>query len=244
VSLPATRKPKLAARVVSAIQARIGQGQLAPGDRLETETELMARFAVSRTVVREALATLAAQGLVEARQGAGVFVRRTPGALDGFPGDLSGPLATVMNVLELRMAVEAEAAALAARRRTAGEEALIRESFAHLETALQAGIGTVDQDAAFHLAIARATHNPFFIECLTALGRHAGPRGLLSSAEREAVSDQNYLAAVQHEHAAILQAIADGDPEAARAAMRRHLVASQKRYQHLLQIHATGKGTA
>jgi GntR family transcriptional repressor for pyruvate dehydrogenase complex len=244
VSLPAARKPKLAARLVSAIQTRIGQGLLVPGDRLETETELAARFAVSRTVVREAIATLAARGLVEARQGAGMFVRRVPLPLDGFQDGLAGPLVTLMNVLELRLAVEAEAAALAAQRRTAGEEAVIRESFAKLEAALAAGTATVEQDAAFHLAIARATHNPFFVECLTALGHHAGPRSLLSRAERDLVPDRAYLVTVQHEHAAILDAIADGDAERARCAMRHHLAASHRRYQHLLQIHAAGKETA
>jgi DNA-binding FadR family transcriptional regulator len=239
VSTLVARKPKLATRVVSAISERIASGELPPGAKLETETELVARFGVSRTVIREAVAALAAGGLVEARQGAGVFVRQpTIGALDGFLKDLAGPLATVLNVLELRLAVEVEAAALAALRRSPSQEAEIREAFAAFDRELHAERPTAEADFAFHLAVTKATNNPFFAECLRVIGRHTIPRALVSSAEREAAPDTSYLRKVQAEHAAILDAIADGNSTAAQAAMREHLVCSQRRYQQLIQNRA------
>ncbi|HEX2525065.1 MAG TPA: GntR family transcriptional regulator, partial [Geminicoccus sp.] len=189
MSATLARKPKLAAKVVSAIEQRIGNGDLMPGDKLETETELVARFGVSRTVIREAVAALAASGLVEARQGAGVFVRQPAGGGFGrFLAGLAGPLATMLNVLELRLAVEVEAAALAAQRRSSAQEAMIRETFVAFGRELRSGAPTHDVDFAFHLAVAKATNNPFFVECLTALDRHTIPRALVSSAEREAAS--------------------------------------------------------
>ena len=241
MSLP--RKPKLAAKVVHAIEEWIASGELPAGAKLQTETELAARFGVSRTVVREAVAALAAGGLVEARQGAGVFVRRRANnALGSFLADLAGPLTTVLNVLELRLAVEVEAAALAALRRSATQEAMIRESFAAFGRALDEGQPTADVDFAFHLAIAKATNNPFFVECLTAIGRHTIPRAVVSSAERDAAPDTAYLQRVQAEHALILDAIADGNAGAAQAAMREHLIFSQRRYQQLIQHRAANHG--
>lgn len=233
-------KPKRAEKLIEDLKNRIGSGQLAPGDKLPTEVELVREFGVSRTVVREAIAALAGDGLVQARQGAGVFVLDRP--KDGFAGlltDLSGRLSAVLNVLEVRMAVEIESAGLAAQRRSAAQEGEIREAFERFNRDLAAGIPTGDADFAFHRSIAEATNNPFYVEILDVLGRRTIPRDLVAMAAPEYVQSRPYLETMQSEHAAILDAIALSDPQAAREAMRRHLLHSQRRYQLLLQKSAS-----
>lgn len=230
------RKPKRAEKVIETLKARIEAGDLQPGDKLPTEVELVRDFGVSRTVVREAIAALAGDGLVQARQGAGVFVLDRPKTgLGGLAMDLRGSLSAVLNVLEVRMAVEIEAAALAAQRRSAAQEGDIREAFERFTRELLADKPTGEADFLFHRAIATATNNPFYVEILDVLGRRTIPRDLFSMVAPEVVQSRGYLESLQTEHAAILDAIALSDPDAAREAMRSHLAVSQRRYQILLQ---------
>src|SRR5262245_27741878 len=108
----------LAQRLVGAWAEEIRGGTLRPGQRLPTEAEAVQRFGVSRTVVREALSRLQAAGLVETRHGVGTFVAAKREA--GLRAD-AAEIATVVDLLamlELRIGIESEAAALAARRRT------------------------------------------------------------------------------------------------------------------------------
>lgn len=236
------RKPKRADKVIEALRARIASGALTAGRKLPTEVALVAEFGVSRTVIREAVAVLAADGLVEPRQGSGVFVvDRPPTApLSALLPDLEGRLAAVLDVLEVRMAVEIEAAALAAHRRSAAQEAGIRDAFLAFTRELEAGRPTGDVDFAFHRAIAAATNNPFYGEILDVLGRRTIPRDLVSEGAPAYVTSRAYLEAMQAEHGAILEAIAEADPERAREAMRRHLGQSLRRYQEVFRRTAGG----
>ena len=96
------RRPKLSEGVVSAIRAQVVSGVYAPGQKLPTETRMGELFGVSRTVVREAIATLAADGLVEARQGAGVFVVNHPASTFGtLAAEMGSSVSTALNVLML-----------------------------------------------------------------------------------------------------------------------------------------------
>ncbi|BBE72467.1 FadR/GntR family transcriptional regulator [Oharaeibacter diazotrophicus] len=233
------RRPRRADRVLTALRARVASGDLAAGARLPTEAALVAEFGVSRSVVREAVAVLAADGLVEPRQGSGVFVTARAGAgLAGAVADLSGRLTAVLDVLEVRMAVEIEAAALAAQRRSAAGEAAIREAFAGLVGELEAGRPSGDADFAFHRAIAAATSNPFYVETLDVLGRRTIPRDLVAEAAPAYTASRAFVDALTAEHRAILDAVAAADPAAARDAMRRHLDASRRRYLDLFQAAA------
>src|SRR3546814_879795 len=114
---PIAANRNLAAELVERLSGEILSGKLAPGSKLPTEQEMVAATGVSRTVVREAVAALRAEGLVVTRQGVGAFVaadiRRRPFRIDEASLDV---LKEVVNVLELRAALEAEAAALAAER--------------------------------------------------------------------------------------------------------------------------------
>lgn len=228
------RKPKLAERVVATLRAQIVGGQIMPGQKLPTEGQMTETFGVSRTVIREAMASLAADGLVESRQGAGVFVLEHPTlTFSSFSQEIK-KVSQAINVLEVRMGIEIESAGLAALRRNAAQEALIQEAFFEFDRLLHLGEPTGKADFAFHREIASATNNPFYVEILDALGDRTIPCDRASPWYSVEVLSNEYLTGLQREHLLILQAISAGDPEAARAAMRAHLIAAQDRYRRRL----------
>src|SRR5581483_4712918 len=188
------------------LTADITSGKLAPGARLPTEQEMIAATGVSRTVVREAVAALRADRLVVTRQGVGAFVAsqvRRPFRVDF---DERSPLGEVLNVMELRTGVEIEAAGLAAERATAAQVKKIAERFAAIQAAIDRGENGVDEDFAFHCAIAEATGNPQFTRFLEYLGRFIIPRRTIWKEVQPAARRQQ-LNTFQKEHAQILQAI-------------------------------------
>jgi DNA-binding FadR family transcriptional regulator len=235
------RRPRtLAHELVESIGDRIRDGRIAPGDKLPTEAAVMGEFGVSRTVVREALSKLQASGLVETRHGIGTFV---VGLGDAAPFRIApGQFATlrdVIAVLELRIGIETEAAALAAQRRTAQNIADMRAALNAFDTALKAGRDAVGPDFQFHLEIARATQTSHFAEMMGTLGAMIIPRARLErpappkkASSKNAPPDderRQYLRRVNAEHESIFDAIVNQDPEAARAAMRTHLANSRER---------------
>jgi DNA-binding FadR family transcriptional regulator len=235
-SAQAPRSDNLTRRMEQALRQRISEGPLQPGERLPTEKRLAEEFGVSRTVVREAIAALRAAGLVEPRQGAGVFVKAgaTPaGWPAAFAGDLDNPWAA-LDLLELRTTVEIQAAGLAAARRSWAQEARIRECYEAMQRLVDAGAPTEEADLAFHLAIAEATNNAAFVAFLDMLGRNAIPRRLVRDLKGGALITPQYLRKVQDEHLMLADAISRGDAAAARAAMEQHLAGSQARYRRLL----------
>ncbi|UXN66724.1 FadR family transcriptional regulator (plasmid) [Phyllobacterium sp. A18/5-2] len=225
------RKPKLAERVVSVIRSQVISGEIAPGEKLPTESRMTEVFHVSRTVIREAITTLAADGLVEARQGAGVFVVERPSqAFLTISTENGNRISNALNVLEVRMGIEIESAGLAAMRRNSAQEAQIQEAFLEFDRLLERREATGKADFAFHRAIAVATNNPFYVEILEALGNRAIPCDVTSPWGTDDILTIEYQTGLQREHFDILKAISAGAAEAARTAMRHHLTASQQRY--------------
>lgn len=228
---PLTPPKNLKDELIARLTAEITSGTLKAGDRLPTEQEMIAAFGVSRTVVREAISALRAEGLVETRQGAGAFVasdmRLRPFRID------EGGLRTVegvLEVMELRMSIEIEAAGLAAERRSEADAAHIAATLEAFAESVERGEEAVEADFDFHRAIAKATGNQFFASFLDFLGWHIIPR---RSVHLETQSDSvhhAYLRAVLGEHQAICRAIRQGKPQSARRAMRRHLVNGRDRY--------------
>jgi GntR family transcriptional repressor for pyruvate dehydrogenase complex len=217
-------------KIASKIRELLARGDLEPGDRLPTEQALCAAHGVSRTVVREAIAALKADGLVVARQGSGVFVAKKPELPFGLSLLASiepKRISSIIETLELRAAVESEAAALAAERRSPAGLAKIQECFEAASESVAAGEQAEDQDFAFHLAIAEATHNRHFVEFFRFLGQRTIPRGQLHSGGASAP----YLDQMQREHRNIVSAISARNTEEAHASMRAHLKNSQARYQ-------------
>lgn len=235
-SVAAARRPKLADLVIGTLKKRISAGEYGISGKLPTESQMTTIFGVSRTVVREAIAALAADGLVQSRQGAGVFVVANPvSPFNAIGAENSNKISVALNVLEVRMGIEIESAGLAAMRRSASQDAAIQEAWNEFQRLLKLGIPTGKTDFAFHRAIAAATNNPFYIEVLDGLGGRTIPCDVASPWGTESVLTHEYQAGLQREHMAILKAISAQDAAAAREAMRRHLSLSQERYRQRLR---------
>jgi len=225
------RRPRgLVSEIVENLASSIREGHLQPGEKLPTEAEIMVKFDVSRTVVRESLSKLQASGLVETRHGIGTFVL-PPQEADNFriTAENFATVADVISVLELRISLETEAAGLAAQRRTP-------ENLQAMETALRAFNDSIslDSDAVppdfqFHMEVARSTGNRHFADLMTYLGTMIIPRTRVNTAHSAPEGRLNYLQRVNGEHESIYNAIRDQDAEAARAAMRTHLSNSRER---------------
>src|SRR5206468_5043347 len=161
----------LSDRVADALAAEIRAGRLVAGDKLPTEAVLVEQFSVSRTVVREAVSRLKSLGLVDSRQGSGVYVKDAGFSPLNFDPRYAVSKQAVIQIVEVRRALEAEVAALAAQRRTQADVERIRQSITALEKAVQAGGDGVSEDVSFHRAIAEAARNPFLIGTLEYLGQ-------------------------------------------------------------------------
>lgn len=225
------RQRGLVPEIVTALEADIRSGRLKTGDKLPTETALVSRFEVSRTVVREAISRLQASGLVETRHGIGTFVRSPKVSEDLFriPAQDLATAADVIALLELRISLESEAASLAAQRREQSHLAALAAALASFEAAIHADSDAVPSDFQFHLEVARASGNRYFADLMSYLGTTIIPRTRLRTAGDAPEGRLPYLERVHLEHESIYRAIRDRDPEAARAAMRTHLNNSRDR---------------
>jgi len=231
---PLAADRKLSRGLFDQLAEQIRSGRIAPGARLPTEQALTRAARVSRTVVREAVAALRAEGLVVTRQGVGGFVsaepQRAPFRID--PDSLRS-LEDVLHVMELRIGVEIESAGLAAERASRTQVRAVASALQAIERAADSGKSAVDEDLAFHRAIADATGNAEFARFLQFIGRHLIPRRTISGLPERMGGRRAYLALLQDEHRRIYEAIESGDPKAAREAMRRHLTRSLERYRKL-----------
>ena len=171
------RKPRLAEGVIAQLRLDITDGRLVAGAQLPTEPGLIERFGVSRTVIREALAELRAAGLVKAEQGRGVFVcDMPPGNEPYLSGEDQGSIPKTLEMLELRVGIETESAALAAVRRSSAQEFEIRACNDEMADLVAAKASASQADYDFHLAIARATNNSFYVNAMIRFGLNAIPR--------------------------------------------------------------------
>jgi DNA-binding FadR family transcriptional regulator len=211
----------LADRAYDQLLALIGTPAFGTDTRLPSEDAMAHRFGVSRPVLRQALARLRSEGRIYARKGSGNFV--------GDPGPpveavLFGPLTSVPDVrsfLEFRCSLEGESAARAAQRCDSDGVAEVQAARLRFEQALDAGAAGVDEDIAFHAAIARASGNRFFAVTIAALGEQT--RFSIKLVRELGGKPQPARDDVRREHRAIADAIAAGDAPAAREAMLAHL---------------------
>lgn len=212
------------------LEEEIRGGRFSPGDRLPTEKEMAEREGVSRTVVREAVARLSAQGLAQARHGSGLYVS----AMAGFPAFQISPdelteVDDLLKLLELRGGVEAEMASLAALRRTEGQLREMRACLTKIEEAAATELA-VEADAEFHAVISRAAGNVYFERFLEFLGaRLVPPRSLLLEGQ-PAEAHHAYARVLAIEHDEIFVAIAEKDQVRAQNAARQHMTNSFNRH--------------
>ena len=220
---PVSRSP-LYQQVAARLREFIGTQDLQPGDRLMSERELAERLQVSRTSVRQALASLQTAGLVEIKHGDGIYVRRTGGdlipnlAAEIVESEVDHPM-----IWEVREGIEVQAARLAARRREERDLAAMRSALEAMEKSVRAGGDGIEGDKRFHRAIAEAAHNPLLLKLVEQLADviDRTSAASLTLAGRPPIS--------LDAHRAVLDAIAAGSEEEAAARMREHVTASAER---------------
>ena len=219
---------RLSDRLAARLAGQISSGALMPGARLPTELQLAQVHGVSRTVVREAVHQLKSRQLVSSRQGLGVFVSQPPvhRPLEFDPRVLES-LEAVVHVVEVRRVLEGEIAALAAERATRAQVAGMRRALKAIDAAVAAGADGVAEDLAFHRAIGESTGNPQFRLLLGFLEQYLREGMRITRGNEARRSD--FMAAVRHEHAAIVNAIAARDPAAARRCATAHLLHGERR---------------
>lgn len=225
---PVTSGARLSDQVAQQLAAEITAGRLGAGDKLPPEARLVEQFAVSRTVVREAVSRLKSLGLVDSRQGSGVYVSASPPyAPLNFDARHGESREAVVQMAEVRRALEAEAAGLAAQRRTAGDVKRLKQAVQALERAVKTGGDGVEEDLRFHQAIAAAAHNPFLIGTLDYLAQFM--RGAIGVTRANEARREDFAAQVRDEHAAVVLAIEAGDVARARSAASRHMTNAIRR---------------
>ena len=220
--------PSLSDQVTEALLARIESGQLRAGEKLPPEAALVPEFGVSRTVVREAISRLKHEGLVESRQGSGVFVRQQP-AITSLKIDdtVLESRESISQIVELRPAIESETAALAAQRHSNEQLSEMESALAAIDHEVSAGRDGVEADVAFHRSIAQATGNPFILKTIDFLAQY------LKAATRMTRGNESrrveFMRQVREEHGAIIAAIRDRDAVMARNAAAIHLFNAARR---------------
>lgn len=219
--LDRSQRVRLGDQLYGQIFDRIASGDLNVGDKLPSEHEICEQFGVSRPVVREALLRLRADGLVSAYQGLGTFVIHQPAPRLKTFGDVQN-VGAYLRAQEVRMALEGDAARLAALRRT--DEQLKKIEEAHRAFAEELGQGKVsaEADLAFHASIAEASGNDFFLGVLETI--HESIHGFMRlSLNLTRTGSRQRAERVMDEHQSILAAIREQDGERARTAMQFHL---------------------
>ncbi|NSL56926.1 FadR/GntR family transcriptional regulator [Uliginosibacterium aquaticum] len=228
----------LTGQLTRTLAERITSGQYAVGTQLPSEQKMISEFGVSRTVVREAIANLRANGRVLTRQGSGAFVLQQEAA-KGFHID-SGHLTDIQEVvslLELRIGLESEAAVLAAQRRTPEQLEAMKQALRDIEQAILRDENALEPDLRFHRLIAEAAGNPHFLKLFHYVSELLMTRASMRPGRLSSRSPEEFLNHAQREHEQICFAIERQDPEAARAALRMHLSESKARLLRSAALH-------
>lgn len=228
------KKTSLPQQTAERIRQRISEQGMKAGDKLPTEPNLMSELSVSRTVLREAIASLKTEGLVKAKQGAGVFVSEPQQTLSSLLRNSTQTLTDTIESLELRTAVEIEAVGLAVTRCSLAQEAEIYRCYDAYERKVHKSESAEQEDFEFHLAIAKATNNQHFVDFLEVLGRRTIPRARLRE-EAGLPRDPDIDKSLNREHKAILDAIGARNSKAAKEAIRIHLNNGCERYRKLMR---------
>jgi GntR family transcriptional regulator, transcriptional repressor for pyruvate dehydrogenase complex len=221
------RNEHLPIRIAAEIGKQIAEGSIRPGQKLPTEHILASTFGVSRSVVREAIAQLRNEGLVETRQGVGAFATEleTRQSIRIEAGHL-GDRETFRSLFQVRFALETEAAGLAALHHSPEDIAKLDDALAQMTGAEKWTEQGIVADLAFHKVVATATHNDYFQQFV---GFIAERIHIAINAARAAAILEEIVETTIAEHVAVRDAIASSDPLAAKAAMRHHLEGAARR---------------
>jgi GntR family transcriptional repressor for pyruvate dehydrogenase complex len=212
------RRSPLYEEVAERLRQFIDVQKLKPGDRLMSERELAERLGVSRTSVRQALTALRVSGLVDIRHGDGVYLMRSPeDVVPSLAEELLQSHAQLPAIMEVREALEAQTARLAARRRTDADLDAMRDALHDMAAAIERGEDGAEADLRFHGAITRASHNELLTRLMDQLSE------VIDQTRRASLARPGRPPKSLEAHHRILRAIADRDEDGASRAMREHL---------------------
>lgn len=217
---------RLADQAYSGIVEFITTQRMRVGDRLPSEVRLAEMFGISRTIIREALVRLASDGITEARRGAGSFVKNKPS--DRLIAYTKTNLSAALGTFEVRFVLEAEAARLAAARRSSQDMQDIEDALGKLRAALMSSMPAHDEDMELHRRIVLATANPAFLAAFEALSEEVD-RIMRAGVDISRSRPPEVIGAMMREHEAIVAAIRAQDADGASLAMRWHLAEGRKR---------------
>jgi DNA-binding FadR family transcriptional regulator len=223
-------KRNLRDQLVEVLGRGIVNGELRPGDVLPSEGELLERYSVSRTVLREAMQVLSAKGMIDSRQRRGTTVRpradwnQLDQTLLEWHGTSDVADAALQQLMEVRRIVEPPAAALAAERADEAKRQRIAAAYAEMERSRGKVEEFMAADLEFHTAILEASENQFLLPIAQAI------RTTLSASLKitNPNPDENHRVSLPL-HKAILDAILNRDPQRAFSAMQTHLDDTEKR---------------
>ncbi|PID47780.1 MAG: transcriptional regulator LldR [Proteobacteria bacterium] len=220
------KKARIAEQIASQLEAMISRENLQPNDRLPAERKLAEQLGISRPSLREAIQILTSKGLVYSRQGGGTYIKNTVAK------SLSDPMLALFqenpeyrfDVLEIRHALEGNAAYYAALRATEEDKQNIADKFDAM-IALHGNDNPMDEaraDAAFHLSIVEASHNMVLLHVM---------RGLFDLLQNSISHNLDKLYTIPQlfellsdQHRTLMEAVLNSDPEAARTAAEQHLI--------------------
>jgi len=215
-SLRPMTRPRLYEQVLDRLRAYAAEHELGAGDRLPPERELAQRLGVSRASVKQAVVVLEVQGLVETRHGGGTYL--VGDTLDAEPVDrLVERRRRLPDVLEAREALETKLAELAAERRTEEDLKAMRTALSDMEADIVGGGHGVEGDRQFHAAVTAAGHSTLLAEFMRSISES------VAESRNESLRQPGRPTRSLDQHLRILEAVQDGDPEAAAAAMRNHV---------------------
>ena len=223
ITLKPIKPKRISDQVFDQLRELIFRGELKPGQQLMPERELAEVLGVSRTSIRDAINKLVVIGLVEQKQGQGTFVRSTE-------SDDKNPVAvavetqnaSIMDLLEVRMGLECNAAAMAARKATDKDIRFLRKSIDEMKEEVSSGRLGTSADVSFHMAISYATKNPLQVYLMKNFFDFlfVGIKENLSHLYKEPKNIEEIL----RQHNAIFEAIRNHDAESAYLLMRKHII--------------------
>ncbi len=220
---------RLSSQISKMILSEIQSGQLLPGDKLPSETVLAQKYGVSRTILREAIASLKNDDILESKQGRGIIVKN-PNQRQAFRfSDVFETISVdeINYFYEMRALLESEAAGLAAIRHTREDMASIKEAFSEMETAVRTSSSGDEAHFKYNASIANASHNPVLIEFLTFLQNKL--HSLATELRIKTMMSPERAETVLSEHRRVVESIFSGDPQAAKQAVMVHLKNAAKR---------------
>lgn len=219
---------RLSDRVAGVLAARIASGVFEVGQRLPTEVQLQQEFGVSRTVIREAVHQLKAQGIITARQGSGMYVSsRSAEITQGYDPEVFSSVVSLVDLIEAWRPLAGEVAALAAERATSRHVADIVTKFKAIDGAVAAGRSGFEEQIEFNRAIVAATGNRYFEQFFSLFERHLSDGLTVTRGAPRRLAQ--YQAVVRKEQDAIVRAIEARDVESARRAAILHIRNGAKR---------------